>query len=120
MMRRLLAAASLAVVITVTPALAQQQQAPPAQAEVQLVGMPVYSSDGEKLGEVTHVEMIAGREMVRTNLGAFLGFGASSVLIPTEMFQRKPDRIEVAMSAGEVRETIARQTERNEQRKQKQ
>jgi hypothetical protein len=38
----------------------QQSQLPAAQPEATLVGLPVYSSDGEKLGEVTHVGKAGG------------------------------------------------------------
>src|SRR5262245_52812137 len=108
MMRRLLAAASLAVMIAGVPAFAQQQ-APAAQAEAQLVGLPVYSSDGVKLGEVTDVGTVGDQQMVRAEMGTFLGLGSSLVVIPAQMFERKTDRIEVAMSAGEVKETISKQ-----------
>ena len=123
MMRKLLAAVSWLVIVAGAPALAQQELPPaqaPAQAEVQLVGLPVYSSDGEKLGEVTEVGMVAGRQMVRADMSAFLGLGSSPVLIAAEMIERKADRVEVAMSAGEVRQTISKQKEQKEQREQRQ
>ena len=89
-----------------------QEVPPAAQAEVNLVGLPVYSSDGERLGEVTEVQSFAGKPILRAELGSFLGFGPSSVLIPQGMFEEKGGRIEVAMSADEVRNTVARQKKR--------
>jgi hypothetical protein len=47
--------------------------------------------------------------MLRAEMGTFLGMGSSSVLIPTDMFEHKTDRIEVAMTADEVRDTVTKQ-----------
>jgi PRC-barrel domain len=113
MLRTLLAAGLLCTGVAAGPALAQQQPTPAPSAQPQpdagLVGLPVYSNDGQKLGDVTEVGTFGGRRMVRAEIGTFLGIGPSPVLIPADMFQQKPDRIEVAMSADEVRNTITRQ-----------
>lgn len=53
--------------------------------------------------------MFGGQRMLRAEIGAFLGIGQSPVLIPVEMFAHKVDRIEVAMTADEVRDTVGRQ-----------
>ena len=119
MIRELLAGAAFAGLVATTPAFAQQTT-PPAQAEVQLVGLPVYSSDGEKLGEVKEVGTVAGQQMLRADMGAFLGLGSNHVLIPAEMFERKEDRIQVSMSAAEVRDTITKQKAQKQQDEQKQ
>jgi ribosomal 30S subunit maturation factor RimM len=80
-----------------------------------LVGLPVYSSDGQKLGEVTHVTSMQGRQILRANMDAFLGFGSKQVLIPADMFEHKVDRIEVSMSAAQVRDTITKQKDQEQQ-----
>jgi hypothetical protein len=63
---------------------------------------------------VTEVGTFGGRRMVRAEIGTFLGMGPSPVLIPADMFEHKADRIEVAMSADEVRDTISRQKQQQE------
>ena len=106
MLRTLLAAGLLGAALSAAPASAQQSQPPPApsaQPDSSLVGLPVYSSDGHKLGDVTEV-------------GTFLGMGSSPVLIPADMFARKDDRIEVAMSADEVRDTVSRQKQQQQEK----
>jgi len=104
------------VVAAAAPTMAQQgrppavqTQPPSVQTEASPVGLPVYSSDGEKLGEITADGAVGGRRMLRAEMGAFLGLGPTPVLIPVEMFQHKPDRVEVAMTAAEVRDTITQQ-----------
>jgi hypothetical protein len=124
MLKQLLVAGLLAATLAV-PAWAQEKQPPPqqqnhppaaqpnqppaAQPEATLVGLPVYSSDGEKLGEVTHVGTAGGQQAVRAEMGTFLGMGSSPVIIPAEMFEQKPDRLQVMMTAAEVRDSISKQ-----------
>jgi ribosomal 30S subunit maturation factor RimM len=114
MFGKILGAAFLAILIATASVLAQQQ-APDTLAEIQMVGLPVYSSDGEKLGEVTDIGSMQGRQIVHADMGAFLGLGIREVLIPAGMFEQKIDRIEVPMSAAEVRETLAKQKKQTRQ-----
>jgi len=108
-----LAAAALAVALTGSPSLAQQADPPAAaQAQPPLVGLAVYSSDGEKLGQVTQVGSAAGQPAVRAELGGFLDVAPSAVVIPANMFEQKPDRIEISMTAAEVKDTLTKQQQR--------
>jgi hypothetical protein len=114
MLKLLLAAGVVAAGLAGTPVLAQQsQQAQPPAAEVQppLVGLAVFSSDGEKLGQVTQVGMASGQPAVRAELGGFLDMAPSAVVIPASMFEQKPDRIELSMTAAEVKDTLSKQQE---------
>src|SRR5215831_929702 len=71
--RTLLAALTLLFAAPL-PGNAQQKKVPPAQqSDARLVGLPLYSSDGEKLGEVTQIVTAAGQRAVRAEMGAFLG-----------------------------------------------
>jgi hypothetical protein len=76
MLKTLLVAAALALAGTTTSALAQEQP-PAAQPEVTLVGLPVYSSDGQKLGAVTEVGISGTQRAVRAEIGGFLGIGSN-------------------------------------------
>jgi hypothetical protein len=102
------AVASIAAVVA-GPARAQPAPAPAAPSEQALLGLAVYSSDGQKMGQVTHVAMSAPRQAVRAEIGGFLGLGQRSVIIPADMFVQKADRIEVSMTAEEVRDTLTQQ-----------
>ena len=84
---------------------------PPQQSDAWLVGLPLYSSDGKKLGQVTEVVTAAGQSAVRAEMGTFLGLGPTSILIPEEMVERKPDRVEIIMTASEIKTFATRQRE---------
>jgi opacity protein-like surface antigen len=121
MMRSVLAA-TLGIAALAAPASAQQAQppqnqpeqnqpaAPPKQVDKGMIGLPVFSSDGQKLGEVTEVgELPGGYQAIRAEMGEFLGIGATAVVIASDMFQKKADRIELGLTAAEVRDSISRQ-----------
>ena len=108
--------------VNLAPALAQQVPPAPTQQETTIVGLPLYSTDGEKLGEVTQVGMheeqqavlldvarryIDGEQAVLAEMGTFLGMGPKPVLIPAEMVTRKGDRAELTMRAEEVRKLLS-------------
>ena len=114
------AAAVIAAVLIATPTLAQQTQPPAVQTEHPLVGLAVYSSDGAKLGQVTQVGTAGGQPAVRAELGGFLDVAPSAVVIPATMFEQKPDRIEVSMTAAEVKETLSKQQQPPKQQQQQQ
>jgi hypothetical protein len=46
---------------------------------------------------------------VRAELDGFLDVAPSLVVIPVGMFEQMPDRIELAMTAAEVKDTLAKQ-----------
>jgi hypothetical protein len=115
MIRRILAAASVALALAGMPAVAQQSPStdlPKAQkVDPAMVGLSVYSSDGQKVGQVSEVGTAGGQPAVRADLGEFLGMSPSSVIIGGHAFERKADRIEIAMTAQEIKDTISKQRE---------
>jgi PRC-barrel domain len=119
MTRPLLAAAILGAVLA-GPASAQQSQPqqdlpPQTQADKVTIGLPVFSSDGQKLGEVTDVgELADGKQAIRAEMGQFLGIGSTPVVIGPGAFQKKADRVEVALTADEVRDTLAKQRQKRD------
>lgn len=119
MIRPLLAAGALAVALAATPLLAQQNQpqqgqtpSPQMEQGKAMVGLPVFSSDGQKLGEVIEVGQSGGQEAIRAEMGEFLGLGSTAVVIGADIFQKKADRIELSMTAAEVKDTISKQQKR--------
>jgi hypothetical protein len=90
-------------------AFAQSEIPPATQAEKQLVGFPVYSADGQQLGQVVQVAMLDGKlRGVRAELGQFLGVGAATALISADIVDRKADRLEVMMTAEDVRKALTK------------
>ena len=126
MIRPILAASSIALALAAS-ATAQQTPSPDQpkaqdnaqQVDPSLVGLSVFSSDGQKLGQVAEVGMSAGGPAVRADMGEFLGTGTGSgtgsVVIAADAFQKKADRIEIAMTADEVKDTISKQRQQRKQ-----
>ncbi len=69
------------------------------------IGSPIYSSDGERLGEVTEVVMGPNNilESVRLDMGAPLGIGPRIVTMRADQFERKGDRVTSKMTAADAR-----------------
>ena len=109
MLKPTLAFLSLAIMLAGLPASAQQSPPPTTQPGTAVVGLPIYSSDGHKLGEVTGTSAIGNNPALRAEMGTFLGLGPSIVLIDAEVFQKKADRIELTMTAAEVKEKLSKQ-----------
>lgn len=93
----------------------QQQQATrqsqaPAQ-QLNWVGLPIYSADGKKLGEVTAVQIAPDGKLqaVQAEMGYVLGLGANSVLISPDDLQLRENHIELPMPADDVRAILMQQ-----------
>jgi sporulation protein YlmC with PRC-barrel domain len=70
-----------------------------------LVGLPIYSSDAEKIGQVTSIDVGAdGRiNALQAEIEGFLGLGSSSVRITSDQFEQKGDRIVLTKAAEQMR-----------------
>jgi len=83
-----------------------------------MVGLAVYSSDGQKVGQVSEVGTSAGEPAIRADMGEFLGISPGSVVVGGKAFEKKADRIEIAMTAQEIKDTISKQRDHREQTEQ--
>src|SRR5262245_54353948 len=52
------------------------------QADARLIGMPIYTSDGLLIGQVTGVEIYGSSRSLVAAVGSFMGFGTRAVWIP--------------------------------------
>jgi hypothetical protein len=118
MFRPIFAAGSMALALAVSPAIAQQSPAPEPPAAEKLdasaVGLSIFSSDGQKLGQVSEVGVSGGELAVRADLDDLMGKDSGSVIIRAKALARKADRIEIAMTAEQVRDTISKQRKERE------
>jgi Cysteine rich repeat len=83
-----------------------------AQPKPSLVGLPIYSSDGVKMGEVIGVKAgLDGRpQMIHAEIGSLLGLGTSNVLItPDELQASRTDGLQLRMPAEQVRAVLQEQ-----------
>jgi Golgi apparatus protein 1 len=100
-----------AVVAAIQPP--AQQQAQQQQQQPSLAGMPIYSADGMKLGEITGVRMgMSGQvQLIRAELGSQLGLGTSTVLMTPDELQWTGDKLQLRMNAQQVRNVLQQQSQ---------
>lgn len=119
MWKEILCATALSTALAITPALAQDTQEGQTQqmqgetqgkagqeGQAQYQGWPVFTSDGEKVGEVTEVMPGTGgeREKLRVESGGFFGIGSKTVEITPDQYQAAQNRIELQMTAEQAKD----------------
>ena len=105
--KRLFALCIVGVALVAAPVSAQEV---PRQAQqgITLVGLPIYSSDGEKVGEVVQVGLYEGQKAVVAKMEPAVGVGAKGVLIPDGAYTEKTDRLELPLTSSEVKDTLSK------------
>ena len=70
------------------------------------VGKDVYSSDGNKLGEVVAILRQADNKIseLRADIGGFLGIGRHEIALPAARFYLQIDRVVLDLTAAEAKE----------------
>jgi hypothetical protein len=97
-----------AVLGSVQPPPTQQQAARP---QPNLAGVPIYSADGMKLGEVTGARMgLDGKiQLIQADIGSQLGLGTTSVIITPDELEWRGDGMQLRMGAEQVRAVLQSQ-----------
>jgi hypothetical protein len=88
-----------------------QQASSQPQQQRSLAGLPIFSSDGVKVGEVSTVKTgLDGRpQMILAELGSFLGLGTSTVLITPDELESRSDGLQLRMPAEQIRSVLQEQ-----------
>jgi Cysteine rich repeat len=107
--RSLLSPACQAAVAELRPA--SQQASSPQQQQRSLAGLPIYSSDGVKVGEVSAVKTgLDGRpQMIQAEMGSLLGLGTNTVLITPDELEARSDGLQLRLSADQIRSVLQEQ-----------
>jgi hypothetical protein len=73
-------------------------------AESPLVGLEVFSADGQNLGKVTHAIAASDGKVsaIRIKVGGLLGIGGKTVAIPAGKFALSGKNIRLGMTSDEV------------------
>lgn len=81
------------------------QESNPTEAATMLVGSPVYSSDAQKVGQITAIDLGADGKItgLQAEISGFLGLGSSSLHLGANEFELKGDRIVLSKTADQVR-----------------
>ena len=107
-LRWLLAAAVLSPALATVPALAQApaqkpQQPPGQKPQPSVDGLPVYTADGKAIGTVITMGLDEDdKPVLVAEIAQALGLGPTAVAVPTDMFVRKGNRIELTLTEAEV------------------
>ena len=97
--------ACLACLVVATPV--SHGQTPPSAKRV-VIGMPIYTADGVKIGEVTNFATHRGERSIIGEVGQTLGFGSRLVLIPKSLATIQDDRIVLTITSDRVSEVLAK------------
>jgi PRC-barrel domain len=92
-------AALLAVGIAITnPASAEIDTS---QADARLIGMPIFTSDGLLIGQIT-IEFSGSDRCLVAAIGGLMGFGPRSVCIPLNWANKEEDYIQLLLTNEQI------------------
>jgi hypothetical protein len=102
-------AGMLAVALSAVPAIARTApELPSANAEARLYGLPIFTSDGLRIGAVAETATADDGYMVLlAELEGTVSMGPQMVAIPLELILLRADRIDLFLTATEVRERLS-------------
>ena len=114
MTKAVLTGVLVAVMGLTNPSLAQQRpdRPPLSQIDEFVIGLPIFSSDGVRMGVVTEVGTDDGEPVIVAEIDQPLGIGAVPVAIPTDMFVHTGQAIKLTITASEVRRNLGDQGRR--------
>ena len=106
-MFRTLCGIAVAMMVSVVSVVAQEQLAG-SRPHTALVGLPILSSDGEKIGQITGVEGESDQVVLVGEIDRQMGMGSDEVAISAGVYVDRGDHIELTVTATDVRNAIAK------------
>lgn len=90
---------------------AARQPPPPVVPQRNLVGLPIYSTDGAKLGEITAVDLATDGKLraIQAEMSYVLGLGTHSVLISPDDLRLRDNHVELPLRADDIRTILMQQ-----------
>jgi len=73
-----------------------------AHLDASVIGRPIYTSDGMKIGRVTSIGPHRGKPTMIGEVAQLMGFGVRRVLIPDEMATEQGDRVVLTITSDRV------------------
>jgi hypothetical protein len=77
-----------------------------AHTDTSVIGMPIYTSDGMMIGQVTTLGRYRGQSSMIGEVGRQLGFGTRRVLIPDTLASVQNDRVILTITSDRVNELL--------------
>ena len=98
---------ALALLVAVPwPALAQITPPGSAHLDVSVVGLPIYTSDGVRIGEVSTLGTYRGEIAMVGDVARTMGLGTRRVLIPHSMATVAADRVVLSITGDQADERL--------------
>ena len=72
------------------------------QADARLIGMPIYTSDGLLIGQVTNVETYGTNRAIVAAIGGYLAFGPRFVWIPLTWANKEEVHIRLLLTNNQL------------------
>jgi sporulation protein YlmC with PRC-barrel domain len=72
------------------------------QADARLIGMPIYTSDGILIGQVTNIDVAGSSRSLVAAVGGFMAFGPRMVWIPLTWANKEEDYIQLLLTSAQV------------------
>ena len=101
-------AGMLAFALSAAPTTARAAPEAPIAKEARLYGFPIFTSDGVQIGAVAETGTDDdGLMVLLAEIEKPLGLGTQTIAVPVELIVLKTDRIELYLTATEVRERLS-------------
>jgi hypothetical protein len=100
----------LVLAVSVVPGIARAAPAEPVvKDDIQPCALPIFTSDGVQIGEVAETGTDEDGHLVfLAELAKPLGIGTEIVAIPLELIVLRKDRVNLVLTATEVRQRLSR------------
>jgi hypothetical protein len=103
------AAVALTLALMAVPVLAESPQRQPAAKTERAAGLRVYTADGKAIGRVIASGLDDdNRPVLVAEIERPLGLGPQAIAIPTDLFVRRRDRIQLRLTEAEVNARLGR------------
>jgi hypothetical protein len=77
-----------------------------AHTDTSVIGMPIYTSDGMMIGQVTTLGRYRGESSMIGEVGRLMGFGTRRVLIPDGLATVENDRVTLTIPSDRVNDLV--------------
>src|SRR5689334_3626448 len=77
-----------------------------AHLDASVIGDPIYTADGMKIGRITAIGTYHGKPVMIGEVARLMGFGMRRVLIPDEMATVQGDRVVLSITLDRVEEVL--------------
>jgi hypothetical protein len=99
-------AVSIALVVANLPVLGQPT-GDTSQAAPVVVGLPIVSADGERVGQATRIEVDGSEEVLIGEIDGVLGARSDTIATPIAIVVRRAEHFQLSMTAAEIRDLIS-------------